>query len=104
MFTIFNHLWSFPSGSDGNEFACNAGDPGSIPESGRFPGEEPPMNGLAIYIVKITFIYILCFLYYLSILPLLAHGTVYVLFLQVALKRIEGRTLTLTILSMLLKF
>ena len=29
----------FPGGSDGKEFACNAGDPGSIPGSGRFPGE-----------------------------------------------------------------
>ena len=26
-------------GSDGKEFACNAGDPGSIPGSGRSPGE-----------------------------------------------------------------
>ena len=30
---------NFPSGSDGEESACNAGDPGSIPESGRPPGE-----------------------------------------------------------------
>ena len=29
---------AFPSGSDGKESACNAGDPGSIPESGRSPG------------------------------------------------------------------
>ena len=29
----------FPSGSGGKEFACSAGDPGSIPESGRSPGE-----------------------------------------------------------------
>jgi len=26
-------------GSDGKEFACNAGDPGLIPGSGRSPGE-----------------------------------------------------------------
>ena len=26
-------------GSDGKESACNAGDPGSIPGSGRSPGE-----------------------------------------------------------------
>ena len=26
-------------GSDGKESTCNAGDPGSIPESGRFPGK-----------------------------------------------------------------
>ena len=30
----------FPGGSDGKEYACNAGDPGSIPRSGRSPGEE----------------------------------------------------------------
>ena len=30
----------FPGGSDGKESSCNAGDPGSIPGSGRSPGEE----------------------------------------------------------------
>ena len=45
----------FPGGSDGKASACNAGDPGSIPGSGRSPGEgngnplqhsclEDPMN------------------------------------------------------------
>ena len=29
----------FPGGSDGKESACNEGDPGSIPRSGRSPGE-----------------------------------------------------------------
>ena len=29
----------FPGGSDGEESACNAGDPGSIPGLGRSPGE-----------------------------------------------------------------
>ena len=29
----------FPGGSDGKESACNAGDPGSIPGSGRSAGE-----------------------------------------------------------------
>ena len=29
----------FPGGSDGKESACNAGDPDSIPELGRSPGE-----------------------------------------------------------------
>ena len=29
----------FPSGSDGKESACNAGDLGLIPELGRSPGE-----------------------------------------------------------------
>ena len=30
----------FPDGSDGKEFACNVGDLGSIPGSGRFLGER----------------------------------------------------------------
>ena len=29
----------FPGDSNGKESACNAGDPGSIPGSGRSPGE-----------------------------------------------------------------
>ena len=29
----------FPGGSDSKESACNAGDPGSVPGSGRSPGE-----------------------------------------------------------------
>ena len=29
-----------PGGSDSKESACNSGDPGSIPELGRSPGEE----------------------------------------------------------------
>ena len=29
----------FPYSSDGKESACNAGDHGSIPKSGRSPGE-----------------------------------------------------------------
>ena len=29
----------FPSGSAGKESSCNAGDPGSIPVLGRFPGQ-----------------------------------------------------------------
>ena len=31
--------YSFPGGSDGKESGCNAGDPSSIPGSGRYPGE-----------------------------------------------------------------
>ena len=31
--------WGFPGGSDGKESACNVGDPDSIPELGRSPGE-----------------------------------------------------------------
>ena len=30
----------FPGGSDNEESACNAGDPGLIPGSRRCPGEE----------------------------------------------------------------
>ena len=29
----------FPGGSDGKASACNVGDPGSIPGSGRSPGD-----------------------------------------------------------------
>ena len=50
------HINSFPGGSDGKESACSVGDPGSIPGSGRSPGEgndnplqysclENPMDG-----------------------------------------------------------
>jgi len=35
----FAHKWGFPGGSDGEESACNAGDVGSVPGSGRSPGE-----------------------------------------------------------------
>ena len=31
--------WNFPSGSNAKASACNAGDLGSIPWSGRSPGE-----------------------------------------------------------------
>ena len=38
--TIFIiYCWSFPRSSAGKESTCNAGDPGSIPGSGSFPGE-----------------------------------------------------------------
>ena len=30
---------SFPGGTDCKESACNAGDPGSVPGLGRFPGK-----------------------------------------------------------------
>ena len=35
--TLF--LFLFPGGSVGKESACNVGDPGTIPGSGRSPGE-----------------------------------------------------------------
>ena len=53
---FFNESLIFPDGSHGKASACNAGDPGSIPGSGRSPGEgngnplqhsylENPMDG-----------------------------------------------------------
>ena len=36
---IFMAAYGFPSGSDGKELACHAGDPCSIPRSRRSPGE-----------------------------------------------------------------
>ena len=33
-------MLGFPDSSVGKESACNAGDPGSIPRSGRFAREE----------------------------------------------------------------
>ena len=47
-------MFRLPGGSDGKASAYNAGDPGSIPGSGRFPGNgnsvqysclENPMDG-----------------------------------------------------------
>ena len=35
----FTCIQGFPGRSAGKESACNAGDPGLIPESGRSPGE-----------------------------------------------------------------
>ena len=37
---ISNSLVRFSGGSDGKESACHAGDLGSIPGLGRFPGER----------------------------------------------------------------
>ena len=59
MLTLYGllwHRWSFPGGSDAKASAYNVGDPGSIPGSGRSPGEgngnplqhsclENPMDG-----------------------------------------------------------
>ena len=38
-FATPHSIWGFPGISDGKESACNAGDLGSIPGSGRSPGE-----------------------------------------------------------------
>ena len=34
-----NLIMSFPGGSEVNASACNVGDPGSVPGSGKSPGE-----------------------------------------------------------------
>ena len=40
LYMYFMHInMGFPGGSDGEESACNAADPGLIPGSGRSPGE-----------------------------------------------------------------
>ena len=39
-FYICIHRESFPDSSVDKEYACSAGDPGSIPGLGRFPGER----------------------------------------------------------------
>ena len=36
---LFHFFMSFPGGSDSKESACNAGDLGSVPGSGKSPGE-----------------------------------------------------------------
>ena len=36
---VINLQLDFPGGSDGKASVCNAGDPGSIPGSGRSSGE-----------------------------------------------------------------
>ena len=38
MASFFSLPWGFPGGSGGKESACSAGDLGSIPGLGRFPG------------------------------------------------------------------
>ena len=56
LFMSFSHFIGFPGGSDGKASACHVGDLGSIPGSGRSPGEgngnplqhsclENPMDG-----------------------------------------------------------
>ena len=39
----------FPGGSASKESACSAGDPGSIPASGRFPGDRIGWSGHSIF-------------------------------------------------------
>ena len=44
--SLKDSLEGFPGGSDGKEFACSAGDLGSIPKSGGSPG-DPPVGCMA---------------------------------------------------------
>ena len=39
LISVLREIWGFPCGSVGKESACNAGDLGSIPWSGRSPRE-----------------------------------------------------------------
>ena len=48
-------LKGFPGGSDGKESPCNAGDTGSIPGSGRYPGR---MEWLLTPVLKLIEVYI----------------------------------------------
>ena len=48
----------FPGGSDGKESTCNAGDPGSIPGSGRSPGERNKNWGACFAFVLLSIIQI----------------------------------------------
>ena len=43
--TLESHCMGFPGGSANKESACNAGDPGLIPGSGRSPGESHSIYG-----------------------------------------------------------
>ena len=38
-YSFYTSILGFLGGSDGEEFTCNAGDPGLIPGLGRSPGE-----------------------------------------------------------------
>ena len=49
--TSFMRMWLHPGGSDSKESACNAGDPGSIPGSGRSP-EEGNGNLLQLFLPR----------------------------------------------------
>ena len=42
-------IWGFPVGSSSKESACNVGDRGSIPGSGRSPGGR---NGYPLHILS----------------------------------------------------
>ena len=48
---IRSHIYiGFLGGADGKEFACNVGDPGSVPGLGSFPEECVYVHSLYMYI------------------------------------------------------
>ena len=54
---VFLHLWGFPDSSVGKESACSAGDPGSMPGSGRSTGEGtgyPLQNSWASLVAQLV--------------------------------------------------
>ena len=55
--------WGFPYSSAGKDSACNAGDPGSIPGSGRSPGHKigyPLQNSSASLLAHMVKIHLQC--------------------------------------------
>ena len=48
---FYLYFRGFPHSSVGKEFACNAGDPGSIPGSGRSPGEGDTHSSILAWII-----------------------------------------------------
>ena len=52
LYQEIQHFQGFPGSSESKKFACNTGDPGSIPRLGRFPGEG---NGYPLSILAWTF-------------------------------------------------
>ena len=70
MLSFFFECLGFPGGSDSKESACNVGNPGSIPGSGRSPGEGngiPLVHGVAksqiLKVSDFTFTFFECLLF-----------------------------------------
>ena len=66
-----------PCGSDGKAFACNAGDPGLIPGSGRFPGEGDMTERLHFHFHSMHIYIYGCVTLCLGLLLLLLVASVY---------------------------
>ena len=54
--TTYNCFNGFPGGSDSKESACNVGDPGLIPRSGRSP-EKGMVHSIILIYCHIIFLY-----------------------------------------------